>query len=141
MDKSAVITTGNKQYHVKVGDVIEIEKMLVTGSAIVFDQVLLLIDGDQVSIGTPLVANTKVYGTLESEKKGDKIQVFRYKSKSRYRKLKGHRQPYLQVKIDSIGEPPKKVAPPKSSSSTPNKVAPKKPAVKRVASKKPAVKK
>lgn len=126
MDKSAVITTGNKQYHVKVGDVIEIEKIAVSGKEIVFDQVLLLIEGDNVMIGTPTVEGTKVYASLASENKGEKIQVFRFKSKSRYRKMKGHRQSYMQVKIESIGEAPKKVAPQKTAKPAPKKSSVKK---------------
>lgn len=101
----AVIKSGGKQHKVTVGQVIEVEKLVSDGKTYVFEEVLLVVDGDKVEIGTPFVAGMKVFADVVSEVKGDKIEVFKYKSKSRYRKHTGHRQKYTQVKINGIGKP------------------------------------
>jgi large subunit ribosomal protein L21 len=98
----AVIKTGGKQYIVKEGDVISVEKLVHETDAITFDQVLLLADDEKTTIGQPLVAGAKVSATVIAEGKGDKKMVFRYKAKTRYKKKKGHRQPFTEVKINSI---------------------------------------
>ncbi len=98
-----IIRSGNKQYQVKLGSVIKIEKLDTTADEVVFDDVLLVVDGDKVEIGTPTVSSFKVYGKVLGTVKADKIEVFKYKSKSRYRKLRGHRQQYTSVKIESFG--------------------------------------
>lgn len=120
----AVIKSGSKQYQVKVGQTLEIELLESSKGSVVFDHVLLVVNDDQVQVGTPEIEGFKVYATVLKEVKGDKIQVFKYKSKSRYRKLRGHRQTYALVKIDSLGaapaaapvkkEPVKKAAPKKA---------------------------
>lgn len=101
----AVIFTGGKQYEVRVGDVLNIEK--ITGEyksndKIVFDKVLLVDDGKDTTIGTPFIENAKVEAILEEEGKGKKIEVVKYKAKSRYLKRRGHRQPYFRVRISAI---------------------------------------
>jgi len=101
--KYAVIKTGGKQYKVTEGQVIEVELLESTDQTFIFEEVLLVVDGDNVQIGTPTVAGMKVYADVVAEVKGDKIEVFKYKSKSRYRKHTGHRQKYTQVKINGIG--------------------------------------
>jgi len=101
--KYAVIKTGGKQYRVMEGQVIEVELLESTDSTFVFEEVLLVVDGDKVQIGTPTVEGMKVYADVIADVKGDKIEVFKYKSKSRYRKHTGHRQKYTQVKINGIG--------------------------------------
>lgn len=126
----AVIATGGKQYQVSVGSVVNVEK-LVAEQEIVFDQVLLVVDDDKIEMGTPTVAGIKVYATKVADVKGDKIEVFKYKSKSRYRKHTGHRQTYTQVKIMAIGEHKAAVA----------KAEPKKTVAKKATSKKPVTKK
>lgn len=103
--KYAVIKSGGKQHKVMVGQVLEVEKLATDGKTYVFEEVLLVVDGDNVEIGTPFVAGMKVYADVLAEVKGDKIEVFKYKSKSRYRKHTGHRQKYTQVKINGIGQP------------------------------------
>lgn len=103
--KYAVIKSGGKQHKVSVGQVIEVEKLASDGKTYVFEEVLLVVDGDNVEIGTPYLSGIKVYADVVAEVKGDKIEVFKYKSKSRYRKHTGHRQKYTQVKINGIGEP------------------------------------
>lgn len=103
--KYAVIKTGGKQYKVTEGTVLEVEKLESDGKTFVFEDVLLVVDGDKVEIGAPTVEGIKVYADVVAEVKGDKIEVFKYKSKSRYRKHTGHRQKYTQVKITGIGAP------------------------------------
>jgi len=99
----AVIKTGGKQYIVKKGDKIKIEKIKEPqGQEIVFDQVLLVEKANKVKIGTPFVEGAKVTGKVLEHGKGEKIIVFKYKPKKRYRKKQGHRQPYTLVEITKI---------------------------------------
>lgn len=147
--KYAVIKTGGKQYKVTEGQVIEVELLDSTDKTFVFEEVLLVVDGDDVKIGTPTVDGMKVYADVVAEVKGDKIEVFKYKSKSRYRKHTGHRQHYTQVKINGIGV--KKTAEVKKAAPKVKAVEPevvtkvakvaKPKAEKKVAAKKPAAKK
>lgn len=101
--KYAVIKTGGKQYKVTEGQVIEVEKLDSDGASYVFEEVLLVVDGDNVEVGSPTVSGMKVFADVISDVKGEKIEVFKYKSKSRYRKHTGHRQKYTQLKINGIG--------------------------------------
>lgn len=138
--KYAVIKTGGKQYKVMEGQVIEVELLESADSTFVFEEVLLVVDGDDVKIGTPFVDSMKVYADVIADVKGDKIEVFKYKSKSRYRKHTGHRQKYTQVKINGIGA--KKVTASKKEAVIPSVVEGSKPKVAKVAKvAKPAVKK
>ena len=99
----AIIKTGGKQYKVAEGDSIVIEKLGVEeGEKVTFEEVLTVVDGEDVKIGTPVVKGAKVTGTVEQNGKGPKIHVFKYKSKNNYRRRSGHRQPYTKVKIDKI---------------------------------------
>jgi large subunit ribosomal protein L21 len=106
----AVIKTGGKQYVVGKGDLITIEKLgarsktkeLKRGDTVVFDEVLMTDDGSTVNLGTPVVKGAKVSGTVHSVGRHTKIDVVKYKAKSRYLKRRGHRQPYVKVKIDAI---------------------------------------
>lgn len=99
----AIIKTGGKQYKVTEGESIVIEKLNVEeGQSVTFEEVLTVVDGDNVKIGQPIVQGAKVTGTVEKNGKGPKIRVFKYKSKSNYRKRMGHRQPFTKVKIDKI---------------------------------------
>ena len=101
--KYAVIKNGGHQYKVEEGQIIKVEKLDSDGKSYVFEEVLLSVDGDKVELGTPIVTGLKVYADVVSDVKGDKIEVFKYKSKSRYRKHTGHRQKYTQIKIVGIG--------------------------------------
>ncbi len=99
----AVIKTGGKQYLVKKGDKIKIEK--IDGKEdkeITFKEVLLLVKDKKVEIGVPLVKNAKVVGKILKQGKGDKVIIFKYKSKKRYKKKAGHRQPYTEIEIKEI---------------------------------------
>lgn len=97
----AVIETGGKQYLVKEGDVLKVEKLeKKPGEAVEFEA-LLKAEGDKVEVGTPkLVA--KVTAEVIESGKGKKVEVVKYKSKSRYLKRYGHRQPFTAIKITKI---------------------------------------
>ena len=99
----AIIATGGKQYRVSEGDVIYIEKIdAQVDSTVSFDVLLMGNDGD-VKIGTPVVEGVKVEGKVVGQIRGEKIVVYKYKSKKNYRRKKGHRQPYTKVEITKIG--------------------------------------
>ena len=99
----AIVETGGKQFRVSEGDVIRTDHVgTEVGASVTFDRVVLASNGDDVSIGTPLVDGASVTGTVLRQAKDKKILVFRYKPKKRVRKLNGHRQPYAEVRIDKI---------------------------------------
>ena len=99
----AIIATGGKQYRVSEGDVIYIEKIdAAVDSTVSFDVLLVGNDGD-VKIGTPIVEGVKAEGKVVGQVRGEKIVVFKYKSKKNYRRKQGHRQPYTKVEITKIG--------------------------------------
>ena len=97
----AVIKTGGKQYKVAEGDVLTVEKLEHDGEEVTFEQVLLMVNGE-VKVGKPTVSGAKVTAKILEEGKGKKKMVFRYKSKTRQHKKKGHRQPYTKVQIMKI---------------------------------------
>ena len=113
----AIIETGGKQYRVTPGQTIDVERLDVAeGNTVELDKVLLVADGDTVTVGTPTVDGAKVVATSQGEGKAKKIIVFKYKPKVRYRKKTGHRQLYTRLVIDRIvgteagkSEPTKKV--------------------------------
>ena len=99
----AVIETGGKQYKVNEGDVIFVEKLNVAdGEKVTFDKVLAVANGDDLTIGTPVVAGAKVVGKVAKQGKAKKIYVFKMKRKKNERSKKGHRQPYTKITIESI---------------------------------------
>jgi large subunit ribosomal protein L21 len=100
----AVIETGGKQYKVAEGDVLRVELLgeQAEGGTVVFDKVLLLDDGTNTQVGAPYVAGKKVEAAHVTDGKGKKILVQKFKSKSRYTRRYGHRQPYSEVKITKI---------------------------------------
>ena len=99
----AIIATGGKQYRVSEVDVIYIEKIdAQVDSTVSFDVLLMGNDGD-VKIGTPVVEGVKVEGKVVGQIRGEKIVVYKYKSKKNYRRKQGHRQPYTKVEITKIG--------------------------------------
>ncbi|MFC1917604.1 50S ribosomal protein L21 [Chloroflexota bacterium] len=102
----AIIETGSKQYQVSPGQVIDVELLEVEeGKQVEMERVLLIADGDKITVGTPLVAGAKVVATAQSNGKGDKIIVLKYKPKVRYTKKTGHRQLYTRLAIDKIVAP------------------------------------
>ncbi len=101
----AIIETGAKQYKVKVGDIIKIEKLqgeFKDGDKIEFDAVVALGDGENMELGNPTISGKKVEGKFIEEGKGKKIRIQKFKSKSNYHKVQGHRQPYFAVEIVKI---------------------------------------
>ena len=99
----AIIVTGGKQYNVSEGDTLFIEKLDVNaGDAVVFDQVLAIVDGENTKFGTPVVEGAKVDATVVKNGKGKKIRIFKYTPKKGYRTRQGHRQPYTKVEIGKI---------------------------------------
>lgn len=99
----AIIDTGGKQYKVSPGDKIKVEKLdNQAGEAIVFDKVLLSSDGEKVSIGSPYIDGAKVEAKILKQGRNKKVIVFKYSSKTRYRKKKGHRQFFTEVEITKI---------------------------------------
>lgn len=98
----AIIATGGKQYRVSEGDVIYIEKIdAQVDSTVAFDVLLVGNDGE-VKIGTPVVEGVKAEGKVVGQVRGEKIVVFKYKSKKNYRRKQGHRQPFTKVEITAI---------------------------------------
>lgn len=103
MSKFAVIETGGKQYRVAPGQKIRIEKL--PGEAkgtLVFDQVLLTADGDSVKVGAPVIEGGRVEAKIVRQARDRKKLIFKYHSKTRYRKTRGHRQHFTEVEIVSI---------------------------------------
>ncbi|OGH02442.1 MAG: 50S ribosomal protein L21 [Candidatus Levybacteria bacterium RIFCSPHIGHO2_01_FULL_37_17] len=100
--KYAVIKTGGKQYKVKEGDVIEVDRLSEKGQKIVFDEVLLSVTDSTVKIGKPKIANGKVEAQLINNTRGEKIRVSKFKAKVRYRKTTGFRANLTKVKITKI---------------------------------------
>ena len=99
----AVIKTGGKQYLVSPGQKIKIEKIeKEEGKEIIFSDVLLLENSKELEIGTPLVKKAKVIGKVLKQDKYKKVIVFKYKAKKRYKRKKGHRQPFTEVEILKI---------------------------------------
>lgn len=98
----AVIETGGKQYQVSVGDVVSVEKLSVSDGEVSFDKVLLKSDGENTTIGTPYIDGSFVLAKVVKEGRDKKKIVFRFHSKTRYSKTKGHRQAYTTVSIVKI---------------------------------------
>ena len=101
--KFAIIETGGKQYRVSTGDKLKVEKLEVKeGDNLSFDKVLLIADGGETKIGKPYLSGVKVESKVLEQGRDKKKIVFKYHSKTRYRKKKGHRQPYTEVQITNI---------------------------------------
>jgi len=99
----AVIATGGKQYRVSEGAVLRIEKLdAEEGANIEFDRVLLVGDGDAVSVGKPFLEGGKVQAVVMSQGKGRKVEIIKFRRRQNYRRTKGHRQNFTQVKITGI---------------------------------------
>ncbi|MBX5456092.1 MAG: 50S ribosomal protein L21 [Thermogemmatispora sp.] len=99
----AVIKSGGRQFKVEVGETLQVNRLPVQeGTQIRISEVLLLADANRTVIGRPLVENASVLATVRQHARGDKIVVFKYKSKKRYRRRKGHRQEISILTIDDI---------------------------------------
>ncbi|MBZ0093832.1 MAG: 50S ribosomal protein L21 [Sulfuricella sp.] len=99
----AVIKTGGKQYRVAPGEKLKIEQIPADiGSEIVLDQVLMVADGEAVTVGTPLVSGATVKATVVAQGRGEKVQIFKMRRRKHYQKHQGHRQNYTEIRIDGI---------------------------------------
>jgi large subunit ribosomal protein L21 len=99
----AVIKTGGKQYRVVPGEKLKVEKLAgEVGSDIVIDQVLMVADGDNVTVGAPVVAGASVKATVVSHGRHDKVMIFKMRRRKHYRKTQGHRQDYTEIQIQQI---------------------------------------
>ncbi|MCA1570733.1 MAG: 50S ribosomal protein L21 [Chloroflexi bacterium] len=98
----AVVTTGGKQYRVEAGSELVVERLAAAGASVTFDRVLLVGEGEAVTIGTPTVDGASVSGTILGEELGPKLIIFKFKQKATYRRTRGHRQHLVRVRIDEI---------------------------------------
>ena len=153
----AVFTTGGKQYRATTGDQLRVEKLEVEkGATVELDQVLMVGEGEDVVIGTPLVDGGKVLATVVEHGRGDKVKIIKFKRRKHHMKRQGHRQYYTLLEITGIEgtgakKPAKKKAAAKKADDAPaddakaekseKKAAPKKAAAKKAAPKKAAAKK
>ncbi len=101
--KYVIVESGGKQYKAAEGSMISVDLLPTeAGDEITLDQVLLVSDADNVTVGTPVVKGAVVKATVMEHYKGRKILVFHYKSRENYRKKSGHRQQYTRLRVDSI---------------------------------------
>jgi large subunit ribosomal protein L21 len=99
----AVIRTGSKQYKVKQGDVIRVERLdAQEGAAVNLAEVLLVAADDKVTVGNPLVAGASVSATVKRHGRGDKVRIIKFRRRKHYRKRQGHRQWYTELAITAI---------------------------------------
>jgi large subunit ribosomal protein L21 len=99
----AVIKSGGKQHRVESGAQVRIESLVAdVGSAVAFEEVLLVGTGESVKVGAPLVSGAKVKATVVSHGRGDKVKIFKMRRRKHYQKNQGHRQNYTEVRIDDI---------------------------------------
>ena len=99
----AVIKTGGKQYKVSEGETIKIEKLEVEpGKKVTFNEVLMIADGENVRVGSPLVDKASVEAKVISQGKGKKINILKFKRRKQYMKQQGHRQLFTEIKIGKI---------------------------------------
>jgi len=98
--KKAIITTGGHQYVVTEGQTLEVE--LIEGKEALVFEPLLVIDGDKISVGTPVVVDAKVTADVVSQVRGPKVTAIRYKAKKRVHKVHGHKQHLTQIVIKKI---------------------------------------
>ena len=108
----AVIKTGGKQYRVREGDTLRVEKLAAeAGGTVQFDQVLMVGEGDDVKVGTPYLSGSAVSATVISQGRADKIKVVKFKRRKNYLRQNGHRQAFTEVEITKIGAASKTAAP------------------------------
>jgi large subunit ribosomal protein L21 len=99
----AVIKAGGKQYRVASGEKLKIETVVAeVGSEIVLDQVLMVADGDKVTLGTPMLSGATVKAKVLSHGRADKVHIFKMRRRKHYRKSQGHRQNYTEIEILGI---------------------------------------
>ena len=100
----AVFRSGGKQYRASEGDRVRVERLDASeGDAVEFDQVLMVGDGAEVRLGSPLVEDSRVRGVVTAQARGKKIVVTKFKRRKNYKRMMGHRQHFTEVEITSIG--------------------------------------
>lgn len=99
----AIIKTGGKQYRVSAGEKLQVEKLdAAVGAEVVLDQVLMVVDGESVTLGKPLVAGAAVKATVIGHQRGEKLKIYKMRRRKHFRKTLGHRQDYTQIQISGI---------------------------------------
>lgn len=99
----AVIKTGGKQYRVSAGEKLKVETLPAeVGAEVTLDQVLMVGDGEKVTMGSPLVAGATVKATVVSHGRGEKVRIYKMRRRKHYRKSQGHRQNYTELQINGI---------------------------------------
>ncbi len=99
----AVIASGGKQHRVEEGEFLRLEKIEVaTGESVTFDQVLMVVNGEEIKIGAPLVEGATVTAEVLEHGRADKVNIVKFKRRKHHRKQMGHRQWYTEVKITGI---------------------------------------
>ena len=99
----AVIKTGGKQYKVSEGDTLRVEKLdAEEGASVDIDTVLMVVDGDKVAVGSPLLEGARVSATVKSQGRGRKIKIVKFRRRKHHQKHMGHRQAYTELKITKI---------------------------------------
>ena len=99
----AVIKTGGKQYRVVQGERLKVEKSEAeVGAKVTLDQILMVADGEKITIGSPVVKGASVQATVVSHGRGDKVMIFKFRRRKHYRKTQGHRQSFTEIKIEAI---------------------------------------
>lgn len=128
----AVIKTGGKQYKVEAGATLKVEKLLgEVGSKVVIDKVLMIADGENTTIGAPLIAGATVNATVVSHGRADKVMIFKFRRRKHYRKTQGHRQSFTEILINDVnGKGAVAAKPVAAKSAAEPKVAAAKPAAK-----------
>ena len=99
----AVIQTGGKQYRVAEGDTLKVEKIVADeGASVELDKVLMVADGEKVTVGKPYVEGGKVMATVKAHGRGDKVKIIKFRRRKHHLKRQGHRQWFTELKITGI---------------------------------------
>ena len=103
LDMYAVFQSGGKQHRVSEGQTVRLEKLdIATGETVIFDHVLMVANGDDVKIGVPYVAGSKINAEVVAHGRGEKVKIVKFRRRKHYRKQQGHRQWFTEVKITGI---------------------------------------
>jgi large subunit ribosomal protein L21 len=99
----AVIVTGGKQYRVEEGEVLRIERLAAEeGASVEFDRVLMVGEGSEVVVGTPVVEGARVAATVRAHGRGEKIRIIKFRRRKHYMRRQGHRQNYTEIQVTGI---------------------------------------
>ena len=121
----AVIKTGGKQYRVEEGEFLRVEKLdAEAGDKVELAEVLMLVDGDDVQVGAPMIDGAVVSATVREQGRGEKVKIIKFRRRKHYRRQAGHRQSYTEILIDSISAAGAKKKPAAKKAAAPAKVKP-----------------